>query len=188
MLYSITVSSLHNLYLEVIIVKKTLSEKNFEIMAKGLFVFMIAFALLFAERIASNIHWIISMRDFYDVMPSSDKAYYLWNYPSNVIESVAFIITAVLSCFILWRCLKAKTPFVPKMGRYLRIIAFTILAALLLMFIMRIIAETIAGDGIHNEYRGFLNGGDGIFVTILIMLSYIFDRGFELQQESDETL
>lgn len=168
--------------------KKTLSEKNFEIIAKGLFVVMIAFALSSVESIVSNIHWIISMGEFYVDMPSSDKAFYLWNYPSQLIESVAFIITAVLSCIILWRCLKAKTPFVPKMGRYLRLIAVTILAAIVLMFIMRVIAETIAGDGIHNEYRGFLNGGDGIFVSLLMMLSFIFDRGFELQQESDETI
>lgn len=168
--------------------KKTLSEKNFGIIAKGLFVIMILFALQFAKNFASGIHWIISLGEFYDNMPPSEKAFYLWNYPSNVIESVALMITTVLSCVILWRCLKAKTPFVPKMGKYLRIIAITILAALMLMFVTRIIAETIAGDGIHNEYRGLLNGGDGIFVSLLIMLSFIFDRGFELQRESDETL
>lgn len=168
--------------------KKTLSEKNFEIIAKGLFVIIVLFALQFAKNFVSGIHWIITFKEFYNDMPPSEKAFYLWNYPSNVIESVALMITAVLSCIVLWRCLKAKTPFVPKMGKYLRIIAITILAALVLMFIMRIIAETIAGDGIHNEYRGILNGGYGIFVSLLIMLSYIFDRGFELQQESDETL
>ena len=168
--------------------KKTLSEKNFEIIAKLIFVFMILFALVSAKSIVSNIHWIISMGEFYDDMPPSEKAFYLWNYPSNVIENIALMITAVLSCITLWRCLKAKTPFVPKMGRYLRIIAFTIFAALVLMFIMRIVAETIAGDGIHNEYLGSLNGGYGIFVSLLIMLSFIFDRGFELQQESDETI
>lgn len=168
--------------------KKTLSEKNFEIIAKGLFVIIVLFALQFAKNFVSGIHWIITFKEFYNDMPPSEKAFYLWNYPSNVIESVALMITAVLSCIVLWRCLKAKTPFVPKMGKYLRVIAFTILAALILMFIMRIIAEAIAGDGIHNEYRGILNGGYGIFVSILIMLSYIFDRGFELQQESDETL
>lgn len=168
--------------------KKTLSEKNFEILAKGLFVIIVLFALQFAKNFVSGIHWIITFKEFYNDMPPSEKAFYLWNYPSNVIESVALMITAVLSCIVLWRCLKAKTPFVPKMGKYLRIIAFTILAALILMFIMRIVAETLAGDGIHNEYRGILNGGYGIFVSLLIMLSYIFDRGFELQQESDETL
>lgn len=168
--------------------KKTLNEKNFEILAKGLFVIIVLFALQFAKNFVGGIHWIITFKEFYNDMLPSEKAFYLWNYPSNVIESVALMITAVLSCIVLWRCLKAKTPFVPKMGKYLRIIAFTILAALILMFIMRIIAETIAGDGIHNEYRGILNGGYGIFVSLLIMLSYIFDRGFELQQESDETL
>lgn len=95
--------------------KKTLSEKNFEIMAKGLFVIMILFAIQFAENFVNGIHWIITFREFYDDMPPSEKAFYLWNYPSRLIESVALIITAVLSCIILWRCLKAKTPFVPKM-------------------------------------------------------------------------
>lgn len=168
--------------------KKTLSEKNFEIMAKGLFVIMILFALQFVKNFVSGIHWIITFREFYDDMPPSEKAFYLWNYPSRLIESAALIITAVLCCVILWRSLKAKTPFVPKMGRYLRIIAITIFAALMLMFVMRIIAETIAGGGINNEYSGLLNSGDGIFVSLLILLSFIFDRGFELQQESDETL
>lgn len=167
---------------------KKINEKTFEVMTKWMFVIMILFVLLFANNFFRGIHWLIDLGEFYGDMPPSEKAYYIWNYPCQMIESVSLMITAVLSCVILMRCLKAKTPFVPKIGKYLRIIAVTIAAALLLMFAVRIIAETVSGAAPYREYQGFLNGGDMIFISILIMLSYIFDRGFELQQESDETL
>lgn len=168
---------------------KNLNEKDFKALAIAVFIPMVGIALLSAYNIIHSIGYLADMSKYYSDMPPADKAWLLHMFPCEIVENAAIISIVAISCTILFGALKNDTPFMPSVGKKLRIISIIYITALVIMFVIRIIAENIAASAPSMEYTGmFINGYNLMFVSLLILLSFIFDRGCKLQKESDETI
>lgn len=164
-------------------------ERNFRALAVGVFIIMIFFALLFADKIIFSIGYLADMSEYYSDMTPADKAWLLTKFPCEIVEGAAMISIAAIICTILFGALKNNTPFLPSIGKKLRIIVIIYCTAFVIMFVIRVIAENTAASVPSKEYIGmFINGYNLIFVSFLTLLSFIFDRGFKLQKDSDETI
>ncbi|MDE6709320.1 MAG: DUF2975 domain-containing protein [Oscillospiraceae bacterium] len=104
---------------------------------------------------------------------------------------VQFAVTAAAVWYISSVCNsfckdidKSNTPFIPQVPKGLRKIA----TALVVLFFILIAAEAVYSGITHTEFNLNIDVTLGASVCILLLLSSIFDYGFKLQQESDETL
>ncbi len=105
------------------------------------------------------------------------------------IDCAAFSIICTIGCGIIKRFKASETPFVSEVPKRLRAMAFIIMGAFLVSSAVKPLFKAAAGALPQDGYTGYFANPYGlIFVTLLIMLSYIFDIGCKLQRESDETL
>ncbi len=105
------------------------------------------------------------------------------------IDCAAFAVICTIGCGIIKLFRASETPFVSEVPKRLRAMAFIIMGAFLVSAGVTLVFKAAAGAVPQHDYIGYFANPYGmIFVTLLIMLSYIFDIGCKLQQESDETL
>lgn len=169
-------------------IKEKEVELNMRIMANVLYVVMFGFIILYAFSFVKTVIYTVQSASAYGYLPDSGKADFLDHWSCRLIDTLTMTVISVLGFNIFRRFKKDKTPFVPYIGRDLRVIAIVLLVGWLLMFGAHIFADVTAGAAPPNEYSGFINGTSMMFVSIFIMLGYIFDYGCKLQKESDETL
>lgn len=120
----------------------------------------------------------------YVKMPSPEAA-------EEIYESIKYTFTAAVIFYITVVCSrfcsdidKSNTPFIPQVSKGLKKIAIAIVFAVLL---------SIGGDALYSvltdtKFEGSVSWIGMAFVSILLLLSSIFDYGCKLQKESDETL
>lgn len=169
-------------------IKEKKLQKNLKTMTDVLFVCMIVFIVIMALSFVLTIIHVVGSASAYSCLSAEGKADFLDYYSCRIIDTFTLLAVAVVGFEIFRRFKKENTPFIPYIGKGLRIIAILLFAGIILMTAAHIVSYKITGVMPPNEYNGFLDYGSAIFVSLLIMLSYIFDRGCELQQESDETI
>lgn len=170
------------------IVKEKDVQKNFQIMTNTLYVIMLVFVILYAFSFVSTLIHVVQSASAYSYLPETGRADFIDYYACRIIDCLTMTVVTAVGFNIFSRFKKDKKPFVPYIGNGLRVIAFAMFAGFVLMFTAHILADVIAGAAPPNEYSGFINGSSMIMVSIFGMLSYIFDYGCKLQQESDETI
>ncbi len=105
------------------------------------------------------------------------------------IDCAAFAAICTIGCGIIKLFRASETPFVTGVPKRLRAMAFITLGAFLVSVGVKLVFKALTESVPRGGYIGYFENPYGmIFVTLLIMLSYIFDIGCKLQQESDETL
>lgn len=105
------------------------------------------------------------------------------------IDCAAFAVICTIGCGIIKLFRASETPFVSGVPKRLRAMAFIIMGAFLVSVGVKLVFKAVTGAVPHDGYTGYFENPYGmILVTLLIMLSYIFDIGCKLQRESDETL
>lgn len=170
------------------IIKEKDAQKNFQIMSNMLFVIIIFFMILYALSFILAVIHAVQSASAYSYLTEAGKADFIDYYSCRIIDCLTMTIVTAVGFDIFRRFKRDNTPFVPYIGNGLRIIAIAMFVGYILMFFAHIFADNIAGAAPPNEYNGSINGSSMIIVSIFIMLSYIFDYGCKLQQESDETL
>ncbi len=105
------------------------------------------------------------------------------------IDCAAFAAICTIGCGIIKLFKASETPFVSGIPKRLRVMAFIMMGAFLISTGVKLVFKAVSDAVPQGGYIGYFeNPYSMIFVTLLIMLSYIFDIGCKLQQESDETL
>ncbi|MCM1329059.1 MAG: DUF2975 domain-containing protein [Ruminococcus sp.] len=172
--------------------KKQINEKetelNMNFMTNALYLIMFVFMILYAAFFVLTVIHTVQGVSAYEYLTDGGKADFWDHYLCRLADTLTMAAISAVGFDIFRRFKKAGTPFTPDVGRGLRIIAVLLFAGWILMFAAHIIAEKITGTVPPNEYSGFINGTAMMFVSIFIMLGYIFDYGCKLQRESDETL
>lgn len=109
----------------------------------------------------------------------------------EIYKLIQYIITAAATWYICSVCGgfcreidKSNTPFVPQVPKGLRKISVT----LMVIFFIKIAAEEVYTRITHTEFTLYIDATAWAFISILMLLSAIFDYGCRLQKESDETL
>ena len=170
------------------IVKEKDAQKNFQIMANILFVIMLLFIILYALSFVLAVIYAIQSAPAYSYLPETGRADFIDYYSCRIIDCLTMTIVTAVGFDIFRRFKRDNTPFVPYIGKGLRIIAIAMFVGFILMFSAHIFADVIAGAAPPHEYSGSINGSSMMMSSMFILLSYIFDYGCKLQQESDETL
>ena len=173
--------------------KKTIKEKDpqkeFIIATNFLFAAMIMFIIILTAHLAVVINGAVNaVSNVYGTASAAVRADILDYYSCRIVDILTVIAVAVIGFEISRRFKRDKTPFVPYIGKGLRIMAGVMLGGYLIMCAFHIVVPNIAGAAPPNEFHGYINGTSMVLVSILCMLSYIFDYGCKLQKESDETL
>lgn len=96
----------------------------------------------------------------------------------------AAIAIAIICKNIFKEIDKSNTPFIPQVPRGMRRIA----AVICVMFVFQALAVLLYPMLIGSDPVLYFNWTGFIFISVLMLLSYIFDYGCKLQKESDETL
>lgn len=102
----------------------------------------------------------------------------------SLISVAEYTVIAIICKNIFESIDKSYTPFIPQVPKGMRKIAFTVIAA----FCASITAEVLYNQLAGTEISVYIDGTKFFLVSILMLLSCIFDYGCKLQQESDETL
>lgn len=101
-----------------------------------------------------------------------------------IISATVVYITVVCKGFCE-DIIKSSTPFIPQVPKGLRKIS----TAISVMIILSLAEGAVYAKIADAEFTSLVSGMTGwIFVLMLTILSYIFDYGCKLQQESDETI
>ena len=170
------------------IVKEKDAQKNFQIMSNMLFVVIIFFMILYALSFVLAVIHAIQSASAYSYLSETGRADFIDYYSCRIIDCLTMTIVTAVGFDIFRRFKRDNTPFVPYIGKGLRIIAIAMFVGFILIFSAHIFADVIAGAAPPHEYSGSINVSSMIMVSMFIMLSYIFDYGCKLQKESDETL
>jgi len=105
------------------------------------------------------------------------------------IDCAAFAVICTIGCGIIKLFKASETPFVSGVSKRLRAMAFIVMGAFLVSVGVKLVFKAVTEVVPQDGYTGYFENPYGmIFVTLLIMLSYIFDIGCKLQRESDETI
>lgn len=164
------------------------AQKNFQIMTNALYVIMLIFVILYALSLLTAVIHTVQSASAYGYLNETGRANFIDYYSCRIIDCLTMTVVTAVGFDIFRRFKRDQTPFVPYIGKGLRVIALAMFAGFALMFTAHIFADVIAGAAPPNEYSGAINGGSLIMVSIFTMLSYIFDYGCKLQQESDEII
>lgn len=117
-------------------------------------------------------------------MPSPEAAEKIYkSIKYAFISAVIFYITMICSRFCR-DIYKSNTPFIPQVSKGLKKIAIAIVFMVLLLVFGDILYSHIT----DTKMEGTISWLSMAFVSILLLLSAIFDYGCKLQKESDETI
>ncbi|MDE5860069.1 MAG: hypothetical protein K2H23_06765, partial [Oscillospiraceae bacterium] len=116
--------------------------------------------------------------------PNADTATELYKSILDLIISVSLFCITIICKNIFISINNSDTPFIPQVSKGIRKISFTICTAFLVSIALQCLYPIFMGI----EQQFFIDGTSMIFVSILMFLRSIFDYGYKLQQESDETL
>ena len=171
------------------IIKEKDPQKNFSTAANVLFAAMIMFIIILKAHLAVVINAAVTAaNNVYGTASAEIRADILDYYSCRTVDILTVIAVAVIGFEIFRRFRRDKTPFVPYIAKGLQIMACVMFVGYLIMCAIHVAVPNIAGANPPNEFHGYINGTSMVIVSILIMLSYIFDYGCKLQKESDETL
>ncbi len=172
------------------IIKEKDPLKNFNTVANVLFAAMIMFIIILTAHLAVVINGAVTAaNNVYGTASAAVRADILDYYSCRIVDILTVIAVAVIGFEIFRRFRRDKTPFVPYIGKGLRIMAGVMFGGyIIIMCAFHVIVPNIAGAAPPNEFHGYINGTSMVLVSILCMLSCIFDYGCKLQKESDETL
>lgn len=106
---------------------------------------------------------------------------------SAAADSFCLALAFAFGIAVLCSVQKSATPFNAYVGKGMRAIAVSEILSYVLRFaVKRIIAAVMTVP--TAEYLGYFGIGCIALMGLLIVISFIFDYGCELQRESDETL
>ena len=110
-----------------------------------------------------------------------------------LITMVTLFLVCLFAKKIFSKLEKSETPFIPELPAKIYAIGLTLIIGTGASIILRIISELVAGFNNANVntdslYNAGLDSSVMIIGTFLLALSYVFEHGLKLQQESDETL
>ena len=151
--------------------------RNFIKIIKILIVFIII-------GMVSAFAWCIIGLINYSVEPSPEVVNEIGESIILLIASAAFLAIALICKKIFVEIDKCGTPFIPQVSKGMRKIA----AVICIMFFVEGAESILYPVFTGTEPKLYIDGTDFIFVSVLMLLSYIFDYGCKLQKESDETL
>ncbi|MDE5576328.1 MAG: DUF2975 domain-containing protein [Oscillospiraceae bacterium] len=158
--------------------------KNIKVQIKSLLkiikFFMAVMIVCTAVFFVSSIVNLVS----YIGVPDPEAATKLGESILALISSAAWLIVTIICKNIFADIDKSSTPFIPQVPKGIRKIA----VALIIMFLISAAEQLLYPIFTGIEPKLVIDGTSMIFVSVLVLLSYIFDYGCKLQQESDETL
>lgn len=141
-----------------------------------MFIMIVCTAVFFVNSIINTVS--------YAGAPNLEAANKLGESILALISSAAWLVVTVICKNIFADIDKSSTPFIPQVPKGIRKIA----AAIIIMFIISAAEQLLYPIFTGVELKLVIDGTSLIFVSILTLLSYIFDYGCKLQQESDETI
>lgn len=143
---------------------------------------VLTFLIIFG-MVCSFIMCIIGLLD-YVTEPTAEAINEVGEGIAMFISTIAFLAIAIICRNIFKEIDKSDTPFIPQVSKGMRKIA----AVMCIMFFVEGAESVVYPIFTGTEPKLYINTTDFIFISVLMLLSYIFDYGCKLQKESDETL
>lgn len=110
-----------------------------------------------------------------------------------LIAMVTLFLVCLFAKKIFSKLEKSETPFIPELPAKIYAIGLTLIIGTGASIILRVISGLVAGFNnadvnADSLYNAGLDSSVMIIGAFLLALSYVFEHGLKLQQESDETL
>ena len=165
-----------------------MKSKEFKDSAKylnvGIMLILIGAGILAAARLYETVKSII----YFSGTPSAEIADEMYKDIIAFIEYAAVAFICLFSSQIMKSFRNNDTPFIQDIPKKILAIAATMPIAFLVSNIADFLFPVVTHITPTDYTNFFMNGTNMIIASFLAMLSYIFDYGCKLQQESDETL